>query len=1016
MKRLLLSLIICLSGTSLFAQISDSAVFYFRQGVYQADVAGSYSAAIPQFLKSLDLQVQNRTGPDTLLPVTYNCLYHCYGYTEDWANAVKYAQLALPLYQEAEKLFPQYTPKTTLDVFWDLGNCYYNYSMYDSAEVYFDAALPQYKAMSGEVSHDVALVLHEMGNVRRYTDRYAEAVPFYQQAINMWTQLPGNYQSDLSAAHDNLGYTFLSLGQTEKAKRYLEKATLIAEEIGGSSYGRYANLASALVGMDFEEEGMAYFDKAVAEIETKGIENHDAMRTLNKKGENHCFIGEYAEALEFHIRARDMLKKLNGQTPAQWADHYIKFGRIHRLMGDHEQAHTLFEQGLSKALEAQSALYTIFACDQLSYNYANQGKFLKALEYRQYGLAVMQHNDFSLSEGDYRQAVDPKLVHPNTNFQSYLITRAQLLYAYYQLESRDPEDLDWAEQSLEAALEVSHAIEEKLNQVNFTFRNNMARLHETYIQIALAKNSGLSRQQALGRAFSLIERNKTQQILVALRDNKARKYLGLPTDLLQQEQDLTAQISQINTEILAQYRRGGSMDTQKTREIRKKKFDLEEARESLVKQMEQDYPDYHRLKYDADIMETADVQQQLLDAQSAMVSYLWGDSSVISYTLTPDTFWVHQQRFDENLMDQIEGFRTRLVQPIRQQSPSTTDLMAESFSLYQLLVAPAIQDLPESIERLIVVPDGPLGLIPFEALAVTLPEAVPTPHFLIQRYRIQYAYSATLFAEQMNRKSSSSSRLYAGFAPEYPAEGLSQFDSLNTPMVAMLIRDGQLPLPGAQSEVQSIQSLIGGKVFAANQATKETFKQQAPRFRILHLAMHALANVNNPLYSQLLFSPDGENAPDNSLYAEELYNMQLNADMAVLSACNTGYGRYRRGEGIMSLSRAFAYAGCPSLVMSLWKIPDQESSEIMVEFYNQLKLGKSKDEALRQAKLEYLENVEIDELAHPYFWAGMISLGNYEALDMTDTSSPSKMLSWILLGALILGGGYYFLRKRRRDS
>ena len=1012
MKRLFVSLMVCLSGTSLLAQISDSAVFYFRQGVYQADTVGSYRAAIPMFLKSLEFQLENRTGPDTLLPVTYNCLYHSYGYSEDWENALKYARIALPLYREAEKLFPNYTPKITLDVHWDLGNCFYYNRLYDSAEVCFEAALPQYQKISGAVSHDVALTLHELGNVRRYTERYAEAVPYYQRSIAMWEGLEGNYLDELSGAYDNLGNTYLSLGQIEKAKRYMEKSAVIAEEGGTGSYARYANLASALAGMDFYEAGMAYYEKALEEIEAQNMVSHDVVRTLNKKAETHSHAGEYVEALEFHLRARDMLVTLNGQTPAQWADHYIKLGRVYRRMGDYAQAQALLEEGLSNALEAQSALYIIFACDQLSLNYAQQGKFQPALEYRQYGLEAMLHNDFSLSEEDYHKAVDPKLVHPNTNFQSYLITRAELLYTYYRVQSRDPKDLDWAEQSLEAALEVSNAIEEKLSQVNLTFRINMARLHETYIKVALAQNSRLLRSQALGRAFSLIEQNKTQQVLVALRDNKARKYLGLPPSLLKQEQALNAQISQLNSEILAQYR-GGRIDTLQDRARRKQKFDLEEEREALVRKMERDYPAYYQLKYNTEAKQLSDIQQ-LLDSQSAMVSYLWGDSSVISYTLTADTFWVHQHPFDEPLMGQLEEFRQLLVEPLHKRASAHNDWLQHAYSVYQQFVDPALKGLPDGVERLVIIPDGPLGFIPFETLVASPPSTASQTDFLIRNYRIQYAYSATLFAEQMSQEPSVSTRLYAGFAPEYPTAGLAQYDSLNSPMIAMLIRDGQLPLPGAQSEVQSIQALIGGAVFTASRATKEMFKQEAPKFRVLHLAMHALANVNNPLYSQLLFSPEAENDPDNALYAEELYNMRLNADLAVLSACNTGYGRYRRGEGIMSLSQAFAYAGCPSMVMSLWKIPDQESSEIMIEFYRQLKLGKTKDESLRQAKLTYLDQVEIEALAHPYFWAGMISLGNYEAMDMSDSASPVRLVGWGIIGVLLLATGIWYMRKRKR--
>src|SRR5258706_3672618 len=117
--------------------------------------------------------------------------------------------------------------------------------------------------------------------------------------------------------------------------------------------------------------------------------------------------------------------------------------------------------------------------------------------------------------------------------------------------------------------------------------------------------------------------------------------------------------------------------------------------------------------------------------------------------------------------------------------------------------------------------------------------------------------------------------------------------------------------------------------------------------------MHSLVNDENPMMSVMVFSSADDDTTDvNELTAIELYNMSLKSDLAVLSACNTGFGKLHRGEGIMSFSRAFSYAGVPSAVISLWQVPDKATSKIMVNFYKYLKAGESKDLALQHAKLD----------------------------------------------------------------
>ena len=191
-----------------------------------------------------------------------------------------------------------------------------------------------------------------------------------------------------------------------------------------------------------------------------------------------------------------------------------------------------------------------------------------------------------------------------------------------------------------------------------------------------------------------------------------------------------------------------------------------------------------------------------------------------------------------------------------------------------------------------------------------------------------------------------------------------------------LVRDSLINLPGAVRETQDISKMMEGDALVGENITEGVFKAHATEYRILHLAMHAWLENQDPLFSKMLFAHlPGDKTEDGDLNAVELYAMRLPADLAVLSACQTGVGELRRGEGIVSLSRAFTYAGVPATVVSLWSVADASTSQIMVDFYKGLKSGKRKDEALREAKLKYLSTAEALD-ASPYFWTGFVACGD----------------------------------------
>src|SRR5690554_5651057 len=271
----------------------------------------------------------------------------------------------------------------------------------------------------------------------------------------------------------------------------------------------------------------------------------------------------------------------------------------------------------------------------------------------------------------------------------------------------------------------------------------------------------------------------------------------------------------------------------------------------------------------------------------------------------------------------------------------------------------------------------------------------------IDKHAVSYGYSLKLMHIQNELKGSFNGQL-AAFSPDY---NLDIAQNSQAEDIEILVRNGNYQLAGAKEESSRISSIFNGDLFLGDAATKSNFVENSSDYDMLHLAMHAIIDEENPELSNLIFGND------ERLYLNELYKLKIPAHLAVLSACNTGFGKIKSGEGVQSLSRAFTYAGVKSTVMSLWPVPDKQTSEIMTDFYKHLKAGESKSEALRLAKLNYLENTQEAELKHPYYWAGFLINGDVEPL-----KTASSQWWYIGIGAVLLILIFYVASSRKNPN
>ncbi|WP_179318930.1 CHAT domain-containing protein [Winogradskyella helgolandensis] len=341
----------------------------------------------------------------------------------------------------------------------------------------------------------------------------------------------------------------------------------------------------------------------------------------------------------------------------------------------------------------------------------------------------------------------------------------------------------------------------------------------------------------------------------------------------------------------------------------------------------------------------------------------------------------------KSLSSKVEG----LVSELKDINVPVATIKQHSESLYNTL----LKDVDIlAIDNVHIIPDGILHYLPFELL-------VTNNDYILNETKVSYASSLSFINSPIHNNEKNGK--IALFAPSY---------ALFAPSDKQLaVRGEPYHLEGALKEVSSISKLFeNSDVYVNDKASKGSFKSLSPDYSILHLSMHSFLNDDDSELSSLVFSDDDE---DHELYISELYGLNLNADMVVLSACNTGVGELKTGKGIVSMNTAFTAAGVPSVLSSLWSAPDDATQEIMIAFYKHLKEGSDKSEALQLAKQDYLNTTENELLKHPYYWAGFVVSG-----DISSIATKESDDIWYFLGGfgLVLLAFVFFKSKKKQAA
>lgn len=350
-----------------------------------------------------------------------------------------------------------------------------------------------------------------------------------------------------------------------------------------------------------------------------------------------------------------------------------------------------------------------------------------------------------------------------------------------------------------------------------------------------------------------------------------------------------------------------------------------------------------------------------------------GQESLFCFLITNSEISLKEIEITSDFNDELSSYRNYLTNPTA--NNPQIDWMDELVDW----ISPHLKD------QLIIIPDGALNYLPFEILSSTAnPET-----FLMEKSSISYLNS--LSQPHSEDKKNGRSGLIS-FAPA--------FESTSPLARTDVVRSELSTLPGAFEEVIQVERIFGGEAITREEATETRFRESAIDSDIIHLATHAIVDDANPELSRLIFYSSNDSLNDGYLHFHEIYGLDLSASMVTLSACNTGFGKIKKGEGVMSLSRAFAYAGVPATVVSLWPASDKSTPELMKYFYQNLKEGQAKDVALNNARKQYLATAQ-GKARHPFYWGGFVLIGDNSPIE-DDTNLLAYVIPSVLVFVMIL--------------
>ncbi|HKX29544.1 MAG TPA: CHAT domain-containing protein, partial [Blastocatellia bacterium] len=805
-------------------------------------------------------------------------------------------------------------------------------------------ALEQYQRglkISEEVGDKstVATALHNIGSVHWPLGNYAEAMENYRKSLKLKEELgdrPG-----IAATLNNIGIIHQLQSDYAQALEYYRRSLKISEELGsrpnlsmilnniGNLYRNQENYAQAL----------EYYRKSLKIKEELGDRLGIAF-TLTNLGNLYNAQDQYPEALEQHQKSLKISEEM-GDRPGL-SRTLSSIGNVYISQGRYAEALEPYQRSLKIAEEAGDKAGVALIMQSLAFLYYGQGDYLRASEHCE------RSTELATQTG-----------------RRDILVQSQALAgpAYFALKQ-----FDRARRSLAESIALIEALSTQVaggGPARQRFFESKVSPYQAMVDLETA-------EKRFPEAFAYAQRLKGRILLDLLQNGRVNIDKSASPAEREQEQQLSRRLVLLNRQLSGERAKSQPDPARLTgleEDQRKARLEFEAFQTTL-------YTSHPELKVQRGEMRPIsldDAAALIPNRRTAILDFVVTDAQVHLFVLTRDgsapvtlkTYAVEIQ--SKVLAEKVERFRRRLAN-------KDFDYQGLARELYTLLLKPAEPQLRNKTS-LIISPDRSLWDLPFQVLQPR------EGHYLIEDAAISYVPSLSVLREtrlaRRKRAARAGARLLALGNPELGRESIERAKF-------SLMGEALDPLPEAAAQVEALGRLYGpkrGQVYTGASASESVVKELASQYRILHLATHGILNDINPMYSHLMLATtSGKSEEDGLLEAWEIMNLDLNADLVVLSACETARGRVGVGEGVIGLTWALFVAGCPTTVVSQWKVESTSTTALMVEFHQGFKTrfdtpksALSTAEAMRQASLKLMRN---PQYRHPFFWGGFVVVGD----------------------------------------
>lgn len=893
--------------------------------------------------------------------------------------------------------------KTAAQIYQALGIYYdYNDDMNNALDSFFKALEIRLKIFGDEHS-DVADTYNSIGIIYSKRSNLDKALEYFTKSLQIKKKLFGEEHSNTASAYNNIGINCYDRGDYGKALEYYRKSLSIRLKVLGEQHH--------LTASSYNNIGNAYYTTGDL---NEAYENHLKSLTIRKNlyGEKHDLVAtsynnlglvelekkEYDSALVFFNKSLDIrIEKFKVNNPSV-AQAYMNIGLVYYAMKNFSESLNYYEKALNiwKNLGETELIEISKIYQNIAELYYSESKYDSSLAAIQKSLITTV---FDFNDSDIESNPDLNFIASEVQLLNSLKIKSKNYLAISSLPGIEKQDQIKELNNSLRAIELADKLVDKM--VN-GFRSDASKYflgEKTVSMYELAVETSVRLFELTGdikfkeKAFYFIEKNKAGVLRQGMLESRAKHFANISTEVLEKEKALKDDLLYYNTQLQSEQQKVDK-DSLKLYNLQNKVFDLKNDYEKLISSIEVNYPAYFNLKYKSELKNVTEIQKNI-PSKTALIDYFVGEKAIYIAVITRDDYNVIKINKTEKFNEVVKDFYTSIIKS------ETTVYIESANTISETILLPALNKLSD-IKNLTIIPHDFLFKVPFEALFVKKQSIAGNNYraldYLIKHFNISYHYSANLWIDEIEKNNNASSKKhydknFVGFAPVFSKnksngytvssdkkqELFAQANDIFRPLSA----DGNAfdELKYSEWEVNSILDLykksrsnLKSTAYFFDDATEDTFKVNAGDSKIIHIASHSFMNELNPDISGVIFSQPNDTVVinDGVLFAGETYNLKLNADLVVLSSCESGLGKLFKGEGMIALNRGFLYSGADNILFSLWKISDKHTSELMVEFYRQMISGKTYSESIRDAKLKLIKK---EITARPRSWAAFLLIG-----------------------------------------